>query len=181
MVQLGKADVRCLLDTRCASVHYHSKRASTITSLMKRDWWMLQPYIRITAANGLGIPYRGYFEADVTMFGQTFRKMGFLVVEDPTSTSDGGQETRCSWGYWRKISCEKSRISCQQVTEVTRAAIHGHLCSTLCQQLTLTKRDMISRVRVCGCDTHTNSSPVIKASAVFCARSAQWSELSSIS
>ena len=86
MVQLGKADVRCLLDT--------GAQVSTITETYFNEYFAdeerlvdVAPYIRITAANGLGIPYRGYFEADVTMFGQTFQNMGFLVEEDPTSTT----------------------------------------------------------------------------------------------
>ena len=41
------------------------------------------PYIRISAANDLSIPYRGYFETDVTMSDNTFKHMGFLVIEDP--------------------------------------------------------------------------------------------------
>ena len=68
MVQLGKADVRCLLDT--------GAQVSTITETYFNEYFAdeerlvdVAPYIRITAANGLGIPYRGYFEADVTMFG----------------------------------------------------------------------------------------------------------------
>ena len=38
--------------------------------------------IRVIAANGLSIPFQGYFEDDVTMFDNKFRNMDFLVVED---------------------------------------------------------------------------------------------------
>ena len=36
--------------------------------------------IHITAANRLAIPYIGYIEVDIEIWGRTFPKMGFLVV-----------------------------------------------------------------------------------------------------
>ena len=109
--------------------------------------------IRITAANGLGIPYRGYFEADGTMFGRTFQKMGFLVVEDPTSTAMENRKR----GVPEVIGANILR---EVKDSIPTTASHGNneSCNSwspqlaLCQQLTLTKEDMISRVRVCGCE-----------------------------
>ncbi|KXJ05692.1 hypothetical protein AC249_AIPGENE18710, partial [Exaiptasia diaphana] len=42
-------------------------------------------WLSITEANGLEIPYLGYFEADIEVLGKTIEKRGFLVVKDPTS------------------------------------------------------------------------------------------------
>jgi hypothetical protein len=41
--------------------------------------------LKITAANGLAIPYKGYVELDVEANGQLFEKLGFLVVEESQS------------------------------------------------------------------------------------------------
>ena len=152
MVQIGKADIRCLLDT--------GAQVSTITEACFNQYFGdeerlvdVARYIRITAANGLGIPYRGYFEADVTMFGETFQKMGFLVVEDPTSTAMEDRK--------RDVPGVIGANILREVKDTLPAtASHGNneSCNSwapllaLCQQLTLTKEDMISRVRVCGCD-----------------------------
>ena len=38
-------------------------------------------YIKMSAANGLSIPYVGYFEPDVEVMGRKF-KAGFVVVKD---------------------------------------------------------------------------------------------------
>ena len=38
--------------------------------------------IRLTAANGLTLPYDGYFTADITLFGQTVKDVIFLVLKD---------------------------------------------------------------------------------------------------
>ena len=38
--------------------------------------------IRLTAANGLALPYDGYFTADITLFGQTVKDVFFLVLKD---------------------------------------------------------------------------------------------------
>ena len=38
--------------------------------------------IRLTAANGLALPYDGYFNADITLFGQTVKDVIFLVLKD---------------------------------------------------------------------------------------------------
>ena len=41
------------------------------------------PFLRITAANGLEIPYVGYVEVDLNLDGIVLPQMGFLVVKDP--------------------------------------------------------------------------------------------------
>ena len=38
--------------------------------------------IRLTAANGLALPYDGCFTADITLFGQTVKDVIFLVLKD---------------------------------------------------------------------------------------------------
>ena len=61
---------------------------STITETFINEYFAdeeslvdVAPYIRITAANCSGIPYRGYFEADVTVWSDS-SKYGFLGGED---------------------------------------------------------------------------------------------------
>ncbi len=39
--------------------------------------------MRLSAANGLAIPYVGYFELDVQLGGKVVAKRGVLVVGDP--------------------------------------------------------------------------------------------------
>ena len=82
-VLLGDVEVTCLLDT--------GAQVSTITesffrnNLQGREELLdVSSYIKITAANGLSVPYLGYLELNVTVLGHTFNRMGFLVVKDPT-------------------------------------------------------------------------------------------------
>ena len=67
-VRLGGADVPCLLDSR--------SEVSTITE---------EFFLRLTAANGLAIPYVGYLELDVEALGVMIPRRGILVVKSPAS------------------------------------------------------------------------------------------------
>ncbi|KAK3090231.1 hypothetical protein FSP39_010232 [Pinctada imbricata] len=82
-------EIRCLLDT--------GAQVSTITeSYFRKHLGTKKPVdvretLRLSAANGLDIPYIGYIECDLEVMGRTFPKMGFLVVKDPV---DGALSTR---------------------------------------------------------------------------------------
>ena len=82
VVHIGSAEMRCLLDTgaqvSCISESFFKQRLAEGKELID-----VSSYIRISAANGLGIPVKGYVELDLTALGHTFPSMGFLVVEDP--------------------------------------------------------------------------------------------------
>ena len=43
--------------------------------------------IRISAAQGLEIPYVGFVELSIQLFGHVFENMGFLIVKDPVGTT----------------------------------------------------------------------------------------------
>ena len=43
-------------------------------------------YIKISASQGLEIPYVGYVELQLTALSHTFNGLGFLIVKDPVST-----------------------------------------------------------------------------------------------
>ena len=44
-------------------------------------------WLTLTAANGLSIPYSGYFEADVDVAGTVLHNRGILVIKDPPGSS----------------------------------------------------------------------------------------------
>ena len=82
-VKLGGVPVPCLLDS--------GSKVSTITesffnetfrskgkNLLSTSGWLT-----LTAANGLNIPYVGYFDLDVETLGITIPRRGILVVNDP--------------------------------------------------------------------------------------------------
>nr|XP_021323533.1 uncharacterized protein LOC101885583 [Danio rerio]XP_021323535.1 uncharacterized protein LOC101885583 [Danio rerio]XP_021323536.1 uncharacterized protein LOC101885583 [Danio rerio] len=82
--QIGMGvDISCLLDTGSMVTtitesffekHFHQLG---VNGLKKCNW------LQLKAANGLEIPYVGYFETDVKVLGQTLRGQGILVVKDP--------------------------------------------------------------------------------------------------
>ena len=81
-VCLGGQNVHCLLDT--------GAQVSTITETFfrehfagERDLEDVSTFIRITGSHGLDIPYLGYVELPLTVEGEEFGGMGFLVVRDP--------------------------------------------------------------------------------------------------
>ena len=84
---MGGVNISCLLDT--------GSMVSTITETyffkrfmphgekeLKNCHWL-----QLSAANGLSIPYLGYFEVNVTVLGRTIQDCGILVVEDPPLTA----------------------------------------------------------------------------------------------
>ncbi len=79
--------VSCLLDT--------GSQVSTITEGFFRehlfgnesDVLSTSGWLKITAANGLDIPYLGYMELDVEVMGMTLPECGFLIVKDTPSPS----------------------------------------------------------------------------------------------
>ncbi|RXN39428.1 Transposon Ty3-I Gag-Pol poly [Labeo rohita] len=79
--------VSCLLDT--------GSQVSTITEGFFRehlsgnesDVLSTSGWLKITAANGLDIPYLGYMELDVEVMGMTLPECGFLIFKETPSSS----------------------------------------------------------------------------------------------
>ncbi len=79
---LGGVAIRCLLDT--------GSNVSTLTeSFFKehlhgedKDLHCTNKWLKITAANGLPLPYLGYVELDIQVMGLTIPGCGFLVIRD---------------------------------------------------------------------------------------------------
>ena len=84
-VCLGGAEVTCLLDTGAQvstlTESFYRENLSDLSSLED-----VSQFIKISAANGLEIPYLGYVELDMQALGRTFPRMGFLIVKDPKNT-----------------------------------------------------------------------------------------------
>lgn len=84
-VWLGGVDVPCLLDS--------GSEVSTITEVFFNEHFCTQgktllppsDWLRITAANGLEIPYVRYIELDVEALGVMIPQRGILVVKSPAS------------------------------------------------------------------------------------------------
>ena len=84
-VKVGGVDVGCLIDT--------GAEVSTITESFYKEFLAqgsevidVTSYIRISASQGLEIPYVGYVELQLTALSHTFEGLGFLIVKDPMST-----------------------------------------------------------------------------------------------
>lgn len=86
-VKLRGVAVSCLLDT--------GSQVSTISESFFRDHLSEQgeemhpafEWLKLTAANGLDIPYMGYVELDVEAIGLAIPERGFLIVKDSAQTS----------------------------------------------------------------------------------------------
>lgn len=78
-VVMGGVEVKCLLDT--------GSMVSTIRESFFHKHFTNSPqacpWLELTAANGLSIPYAGYVDLDVTVLGTVVPKRGILVVKDP--------------------------------------------------------------------------------------------------
>ena len=84
-MKIGGVSVPCLLDSGSEvstiteeffNTHFKSKGQE----LLSTSGWL-----KLTAANGLEIPYLGYFELDVEAFGLNVPRRGILVVKDSTN------------------------------------------------------------------------------------------------
>lgn len=86
-VKLQGVTVSCLLDT--------GSQVSTISESFFREHLSVKDedihpafeWLKITAANGLDIPYMGYVELDVEAMGLTIPERGFLIVKDSAHSS----------------------------------------------------------------------------------------------
>lgn len=84
-VRVGGVDVVCLIDT--------GAEVSTITESFYKEYLAqgrevidVTSHIKISASQGLEIPYVGYVELQLTALSHTFKGLGFLIVKDPVST-----------------------------------------------------------------------------------------------
>ena len=93
-VNMGGVDVSCLLDTGC--------QVSTVTESIFRQ--NIAPddselaschWLKLTAANGLAIPYIGYIELDVEFFGRTIPARGILVAYDSPDAEQRSPKDKC--------------------------------------------------------------------------------------
>ena len=82
-MKIGGVSVPCLLDSGSEvsteeffNTHFKSKGQE----LLSTSGWL-----KLTAANGLEIPYLGYFELDIKAFGLNVPRQGILVVKDSTN------------------------------------------------------------------------------------------------
>lgn len=80
-VSLGGVQINCLLDT--------GSMVTTVTESFFLKHFKEVPqscrWLQLKAANGLEIPYVGYVELDVEVFGKIMPQKGVLVVKDPPS------------------------------------------------------------------------------------------------
>ena len=86
-VKMGGVTVTCLLDsgsevTTITEEFFDRNFKPMGQTLLSTGGWLT-----LTAANGLDIPYAGYFELDVEAQGVVIEKRGILVVKNPTNLS----------------------------------------------------------------------------------------------
>ncbi len=84
-IKIGGKEGRCVLDS--------GAEVSTIMESFYREHLSVNDvkdttsWMKISAANGLEVPYMGYIEAEVEVMGQVFQKVGILVVKDPLNAA----------------------------------------------------------------------------------------------
>ena len=84
-IQLGSVSTNCLLDSgseisTVTESFFKESLESSGKAIKNISGWM-----KIKAANGLDIPYLGYIEVNISVFGIEFPNLGMLVVKDPPS------------------------------------------------------------------------------------------------
>ena len=92
-IRVGGVEVPSLLDT--------GSMVTTVTQAFFEQYLMPQTneqlksctWLKLTAANGLDIPYLGYVELDVEVLGTTLPQMGILVVKDPPDPASQQRKT----------------------------------------------------------------------------------------
>ena len=84
-VRVGRVDVRCLIDTGAEVLAIMESFYKEFLA-QGREVIDVTSYIRISASQGLEIPYIGYLELQLTAFSHKVEGLGFLIVEDPVLT-----------------------------------------------------------------------------------------------
>ena len=84
-IELNGKQVKCILDSGAEvstiTESFYNKYLSD-SKVKDTTTWM-----KISAANGLDIPFVGYIMAQVTVLGQTLDSVGIMVVKDPTDSA----------------------------------------------------------------------------------------------
>lgn len=86
-LRIGGVSVSCLLDTgsqvSTITEHFFKEHlAGEVDDMLSTSGWL-----KITATNGLDIPYLGYLELPVETMGITLPDCGFLLVRDAQNSS----------------------------------------------------------------------------------------------
>ena len=117
-VRLGGVDVPCLLDS--------GSEVSTITEEFFNEHFRPQgktllptgDWLKLTAANGLEIPYVGYLELDVEALGVMIPQRRILVVKSPAS-QEARQRKKITPGLIRMNIITQLHESCRNTkTEI---------------------------------------------------------------
>lgn len=86
-MKLRSVTVSCLLDTGSMVSTISESFFKEHLSEKGEDILPAFEWLKITAANGLDLPYMGYVELDVEAMGLTIQKQGFLIVKDSAHSS----------------------------------------------------------------------------------------------
>ncbi len=86
-LKIGGVGVSCLLDTgsQVSTIMEHFFKEHLAGE--EKDMLSITGWLKITAVNGLDIPYLGYLELIVESMGITLPEWGFLIVRDTQSSS----------------------------------------------------------------------------------------------
>lgn len=87
LIKIAGKEVNALLDTGSQVSMVPESTFKRLFRPTEQPMSSANNWLKITAANGLTIPYLGYFEADVEVMGCTIRNRGILVRDDSASDS----------------------------------------------------------------------------------------------
>ena len=79
-VGIDNVKFKCLLDS---GAEVSTMTESFFRNNLNEELTDVSDYLKITAANGLQIPFVGYMETNITIFGRELKDVGFLIVKDP--------------------------------------------------------------------------------------------------
>ena len=152
---IGSVEIQCLLDT--------GAQVSTITESFFREHLAekegqvkdVSQLIRISAAQSLEIPYVGYVELPIQLFGHVCENMGFLIVKDPVGTTLSERKKLVPGvigsNIFRDVREVLSAGGRDYVRELEAAGAHAwaHVLALYCE-IRVERLDVCGRVRVGG-------------------------------
>ncbi|CAB3992256.1 Retrovirus-related Pol poly from transposon 297 [Paramuricea clavata] len=110
VVNIGGVSVSCLLDSGSEVSTITEEFFNTHLKPKGQELLSTSGWLKLTATNGLEIPYLGYFELDIEAFGLNVPRRGILVVKDSANDAMRARKRDVPGLLGMNVLCEMGQV-----------------------------------------------------------------------
>ncbi|CAB3982687.1 Retrovirus-related Pol poly from transposon [Paramuricea clavata] len=110
VVNIGGVSVSCLLDSGSEVSTITVELFNTHFKPKGQELLSTSGWLKLIAANGLEIPYLGYFELDIEAFGLSVPRRGILVIKDSANDAIRARKRDVPGLLGMNVPCEMGQV-----------------------------------------------------------------------